>query len=184
MHRMLFYPVGERLSASELSAARLDGVLFEVGEGYMPADTVEGASARATSLGVFVGPGVALCGPSAAWVHGAGDSPPARHHVQRSVTRRLRLSLPARVRFHEPAVAPNEVLSIAGVAVVEPVRTLVDLALGAHRHVDYALWTRHLVVRSPDLVAPALSALEQRQRTPGKREGITLLTTTYEDVTR
>ncbi|MGB3375372.1 MAG: hypothetical protein WBA87_09550, partial [Microbacterium sp.] len=65
MHPALFYRPGDRLSAVELSAARLDGHVIEIGEGYMPMDTVEGADARATSVADLIPVNTAACGPTA-----------------------------------------------------------------------------------------------------------------------
>ena len=50
MHPALFYLPGDRLMQPELSAARLDGHVVEMGEGYIPADVVEGPEARAAAL--------------------------------------------------------------------------------------------------------------------------------------
>ena len=79
----------QRLSAAELSAARLDGHLVELGEGYIPADAVETTHLRAASLAVLLGATLAATHLSAAWVYGAIDAAPPRHTVQRAVPRRI-----------------------------------------------------------------------------------------------
>jgi hypothetical protein len=49
------YFAGERLTACELSAARLDGDVVDVGEAFMPADAVETRELRAASLRSLLG---------------------------------------------------------------------------------------------------------------------------------
>ncbi|KDA05876.1 hypothetical protein DC31_14450 [Microbacterium sp. CH12i] len=56
MHKSLFYLPGGLLSQPELNSARLDGLLFELGAGYMPADIPEGVDARAAALIPIVSP--------------------------------------------------------------------------------------------------------------------------------
>ena len=80
MHPSLLYLPGAPLSLPELTAARIDGLLIEVGDGYMPPDIPEGPAARLASLAPILSPGYAASGPTAAWVHGVGDGPPRCHH--------------------------------------------------------------------------------------------------------
>jgi len=121
------YVAGDRLSGAELSAARLDGDLVEVGEGYMPADAVETRELRAGSLRALVAPTVALTRESAAWVHGAIAAPPVRHCVQRCSSRRIHHVLHSRLAYRDVAIRPEDIEMIAGVAVTTPERTLGDL---------------------------------------------------------
>lgn len=175
MHAALFYLPGDRLSQQELSAARLDGHLVEVGEGYMPADTVEDAGARATALTPLLCPGVAVSGPSAAWIHGAGDTPPMRHHVHRATSRRVRANGDRRLVLHDTTVPPEELTSIAGVPVTTARRTLLDLVLGIPRYPDHRLWALALADVAPSTVTEAHDALLLRTRVPGKRAALALL---------
>ncbi|MGO1629345.1 MAG: hypothetical protein ACTHX2_11060, partial [Microbacterium sp.] len=66
----------ERLSRTELCAARLDGDVFELGGGYMPADAVDAPALRAATLRDLFRTDLVAVGMSAAWVHGAIDSEP------------------------------------------------------------------------------------------------------------
>ncbi|MCR2785668.1 MULTISPECIES: type IV toxin-antitoxin system AbiEi family antitoxin [unclassified Microbacterium] len=122
----LYFPGGP-LSAAELAAARLDGDVVEVGEGYMPADAVETYELRAGSLAPLVGDALAATHLSAAWVHGALDEPPTRHAVQRITVRRLSQVIDLRVRYRDLRLPPEDVTVICGVAVTTPARTLADL---------------------------------------------------------
>src|SRR5688572_32502849 len=89
------YFADDRLSLAELTAARLDGDVVELGDAYIPADAVETRGLRAGSLTALLGDTLAATHLSAAWVHGALPDPPARHTVQRAVARR-RHRLPGR----------------------------------------------------------------------------------------
>lgn len=185
MHPRLFYLPGERLSQPELSAARLDGLLMEVGEGYMPADMPEGPAARATAISGFVTAGLAASGPTAAWVHGAGDAAPVRHHLHRASVRRVRAPSGSRIVFHDRALPPEDVVLVAGVPVTTPLRTLLDLVLGTARHPAHAVWAEALAHVSPELVTSAAEVLRIRERTPGRRGALTLLESLrYDEVTR
>lgn len=118
---------GERLSSAELTAARLDGHLVEIGEGYMPADAIETAWMRAGSLAPVVGDRLAVTHVSAAWVHGGLAEPPARHTVQRAVSQRLHHVIGRRIRYRDPRVDEVDLIRLAGVRVTTAVRTLADL---------------------------------------------------------
>lgn len=172
MHPSLFYRPGALLSQQELSAARLDGLLVEVGEGYMPADLPEDAGARASALAPILSPGYAASGPTAAWVHGIGDAPPQRHHLQRAVDRRPRVELRRNVVVHEGQVAPNDLLFVAAVPVTTPLRTLTDLVLTSSRYEECAVWMRRMAQACPSLVPQVQTLLAARSRMPGKRAAL------------
>ncbi len=187
MHPALLYLPGDRLSQPELSAARLDGHVVEVGEGYIPADVVESPQARAAGLSGLIGPGFAASGPSAAWIHGAGDRPPVRHHAHRAVARRLRAPQSARLVFHDSALGDHEIVHIGGIAVATPLRTMIDLALGVHRDATLAVWAEALGELSPDLLHEASAVLRAMHRVPGIRSALNevdRLRRRYEEVTR
>ena len=167
MHPALFYRPGDRLTLPELSAARLDGDVIEVGEGYMPCDTVEGVGARAVSLSSLMPAGTALSGVSAAWVHGAGDLPPAVHHVTRMSRSRQRISVSARVVHHERMLAPDEVQSISGIWVQTPVAAAVTLLFGSARSPGDAAWLHALADVSPGLIDDVRSRVLPLGRRPG-----------------
>ena len=167
------YFAGQRLSGAELAAARLDGDLVEVGEGYMPADAVETADLRAASLAPLVGRTLAATHLSAAWVHGALDAPPARHRVQRFVARRLSPPTDVRVRYSDVRLDAGDADVICGVAVTSPARTLADLARSrddAHR--DAAV---RLMAIAPELREAALAWLAAAGPVPDKRPAAVFL---------
>ncbi|MDX2375370.1 hypothetical protein M4I32_00960 [Microbacterium sp. LRZ72] len=179
MHSRFLYFAHERLSPAELSAARLDGHLADLGEGYMPADAVETGEMRAASLRPLCTDRFAACLWSAAWVHGALWDPPARHSLTRAGVRRPGSQFSRRASFHDVGAAAGDIATWADVPVTTPGKTLVDL-LRLARHDDVsAAWTkraaRGLVSLYPDAVDLARSRLEQSGRLPGKRTALTRL---------
>lgn len=175
MDPSLFYRPGALLSQQELSAARLDGLLVEVGEGYMPVDLPEDTGARAASLAPILSPGYAMSGPTAAWVHGIGDAPPLRHHIQRAVDRRPRVQPRQNVIVHEGQVPADDLMLVAVMPVTTPLRTLTDLVLTSSRYGECATWMRTMAAACPSLVPLVRSALAARSRMPGKRAALAVV---------
>lgn len=167
MHPALFYRPGDRLTLPELSAARLDGDVVEVGEGYMPADTVESVASRAFSLSPLVPAGTAVSGVSAAWVHGAGDSPPRVHHVSRISRSRQRITVSARVVHHERRLESDEVQSIAGVWVQTPLAAAVSLLFSSASRPEDETWLQALIRISPGLADAVREHVLPLGRRPG-----------------
>ncbi|MFF8187622.1 type IV toxin-antitoxin system AbiEi family antitoxin [Microbacterium sp. NPDC016588] len=170
----LYFP-GERLSLAELTAACLDGLLTPIGEGFMPADAVETAWMRARSLAPLVGAKWAAVRSSAAWIHGGAGLEPARHHLQRASAERVRPPRNTGVVTHDVRIAPADVVTIAGVLVASPERTLVDLA----RSADEADVTaaRAWGLAEPRLVAEAQRWLARHPRFPYGRRADEVLRT-------
>ncbi|GAA1845998.1 hypothetical protein ACFQZV_09665 [Microbacterium koreense] len=177
------YYTDDRLSSAELSAARLDGHVVEVGDAYIPADAVETAALRAESLRDVLGTTLAASHLTAAWIHGAGHEAPVRHTVQRAVQRRIHAVLDARVRYRDSRVEVDDLVLIGGMWVTSVPRTLADLARvddDDHRHA-LAL----LIALTPTEVPHALEWLRTHRGVPGKRVAIAALRTAgQEDWTR
>ena len=112
----LYFP-GDRLSQTELMAARLDGHVVEIGEAFMPADAVETREMRAGSLRSILGSQLAATHESAAWVHGVRDEPPSRHHVQRCVDHRVAHVLDTRLHYRDLRLPPRDCVIIGGATV-------------------------------------------------------------------
>ena len=175
MHPAFLYVPGRRLSPAELSAARIDGHVIDLGEAYVPADLVETAVVRAGTLSAIVRPGTAASGPTAAWIHGAGDTPPSVHHVKRSTDRRLRPQTSARLVFHDALLVASDLQLIGGIAVSTPLRTLVDLATTLHRDPRVLPWMDQLARVFPGLASEAADSLGTLRRVPGSRVGLAAL---------
>ncbi|MGO1506996.1 MAG: hypothetical protein ACTHZW_05495 [Microbacteriaceae bacterium] len=172
MHPSLIFHPGELLSQPELSAARLDGVLIEVGDGYMPTDLPEGAEARAASLAPLHPAGYALCGPTAAWVHGIGYAPPSCHHLQRVSERRPRVRPLPGVVYHDRLIDRAEFAFVGNSAITTRLRTLTDLVLGGGIDADAEQWMRRFAVAAPDLLPRVRAIIAGRERMPGKRAAL------------
>lgn len=166
------YFVDDRLSIAELTAARLDGDVVELGDAFIPADAVETRALRAGSLAGLLGETLAATHLTAAWVHGALPDPPARHTVQRAVPRRLHRSPSRRLVYRDLAVEPGDLELIGGVRVTTAVRTLSDLArTGDAAHARAAAL---MAEADPALVDSALARLAVGVL-PHKRAAMVLL---------
>jgi hypothetical protein len=169
------YFADERLSAAELSAARLDGHLVELGDAYIPADAVETRELRAGSLRVLLGDVLAATHLTAAWIHGALSEPPSPHTVQRAVGRRIHHTKTSGIRLHyrDPAIDPADLRLIGGVWVTNAARTLADLSrVDETGHTQAA---RELADASPGLIDEAVAWLECHGSLPHKRAGLAML---------
>ncbi|WP_344820091.1 hypothetical protein [Microbacterium soli] len=176
MHPALLYLPGGRLSLAELGSARLDGHVVEIGEGFMPADTVEEADARAAGVAVLIPAHMAACGATAAWIHGAGDGPPALHHVRRMAPTRGRVTHSPRMVYHERRIDPDEVQRIAGVAVTTPLATAAELVYSAALRGTGQSWLHALIRVRPGLMDELCERLERTPRRPGRRRALGILT--------
>lgn len=169
------YFTDERLSLAELTAARLDGDLVDVGEAFMPTDAVETVGLRAASLRRLVPATVAVTRVSAAWVHGAWSSPPARHSVQRVGAVRAHLRDP-RLHYRDLAVPACDLTSIGGLAVTSPARTLADLARDHCRgDTEAASVIDAMVMWRPELARHTVSWLEHAPPFHFKRPALEFL---------
>jgi hypothetical protein len=155
-----------------------------LGDAYIPADAVETAALRAGSLARILGETLAATHLTAAWIHGALHAPPARHTVQRAVSKRLHVVPDRHLVYRDLTVPADEVQRIGGVLVTTPARTLVDLSRGDEEHRRAAT---QLAAIEPRLLRPAIARLEAG-RLPGKRAALTLLrqlaVARQDDVTR
>ncbi len=161
------YFADDRLSTAELSAARLDGHVIELGDAYIPADAVETTALRAGSLGAILGDTLAATHLTAAWIHGSLHDPPARHTVQRAVSRRLHHVIGQRLVYRDPAVGHDDLVLIGGVWVTSPTRTLADLARVADAAHEHA--ARLFAADVEGLADAAIAWLEHRGAVPHKK---------------
>ena len=169
MRDVFLHHPGRRLSMSELSAARLDGDVVELGEGYAPADLVETAALRAASLAPLIGAitGAAFAGMSAAWIHGAGDAPPEVHEVQSATGRRLRAPAGRRLIVHDPVLETIDLQHLGGVPVTTPERTLIDLLRWPTTRLRRHDWARLLAQADPSLLQRTAIRLSSVHHGPG-----------------
>ena len=183
MSSPLLHRTGEPLSATELTALRLDGLLVEVGEAFVPADVPETPALRLASLAPLVRPEHVVSGPTAAWVHGAGDRPPLRCHVRPHGDRRLRAPAHGRLVLHEGVVPPTDLQVMGGLRVLTVTAAMVDLARTDHVPGSRS-WLSALAAMHPAEVREAVARLAAHERLPGKRTAIRVLEAVYDEVTR
>ncbi|MBF4560920.1 SAM-dependent methyltransferase [Microbacterium sp. VKM Ac-2870] len=180
----LYFP-DDRLSRAELSAARLDGDLVEIGEAYMPADAVETRELRAGSLRERISPELAVTRESAAWVHGAIAEPPARHRVQRCSAHRIHQVIDIGLVYRDHALKPGDAEIVSGVAVTTPEKTLGDLVRDLCAGSDTASVIDALLTWRPALAIRAADALDSGPPVHFKRAGVAYLRArAQEEVTR
>lgn len=179
------YFAGERLSTAELSAARLDGDVVEVGEAYMPTDAVETRELRAASMRPALSAALALTRTSAAWVHGALAEPPVRHDVQRFSARRIPSVVDTRLAYRDVALRREDVVMISGVAVTTPAKTLGDLVRDQCGGADTAAAIAAVLRWSPGLASVAAQVLADGPPVHHKRAAVAVLRACAQDeVTR
>jgi hypothetical protein len=179
------YFADDRLSRAELTAACLDGDLVELGEAYIPADAVETRGLRAGSLTAVLGDSLAATHLTAAWIHGALPAPPARHTVQRAVSRRLHRVPDRRLVYRDLAVDPSDLVRLGGVWVTTPARTLADLSRVADG--EHLRAARLFAQTHPGSAADAIAWLDGHAKLPHKTAGLAALRgclTGQEEVTR
>lgn len=174
--RFVFFPHRGH-SHAELSAARIDGRLVELGEGYVPADAVETPALRAASLAPVLGDRLAATHLTAAWVHGALDELPVRLQLQRAVPQRIRPVIDHRIIYRDSALRRQDLVRLGGVLVTTPARTLADLARqrvgGAddEQTADAIGW----LAADPASARAGIVALVLQDAVPGKPAALALL---------
>ena len=158
---------GRALGVAELSAARLDGEVFEIDEAFAPVDEAEGIVLRALALRGVTTPRMIAELDSALWIRGIRFRPPAVHRVCVSRTDRIKFAPSPRLIVREVMHEPRDVEHVAGMRVTVPARILFDLALLAPSRVDDD--ARSIIERWPEAVDGCLNRLERTRNLPGKR---------------
>lgn len=169
------YVAGERLSNAELTGARLDGDVVEVGDAFMPADAIETRELRAGSLRHRVTDALAVTRESAAWVHGAVPDAPARHTVQRRSPARLPHVIDARLAYRDQLLREGAVMCISGVWVTTPEHTLADLVRALCGGEGVRAYIGAMLEWRPQLANEALAALQRTGAVHFKRPALAYL---------
>jgi hypothetical protein len=167
----LLFHGGREFSVAELSAARLDGELFAVGDAFAPVGEPIDARHRAAALLGDVPPGYTIVGRSAAWLHGAGGRCPVPVEIggpgpASRWVRPYRSVRTMRIRDGHRVLVPVGRLTVP---VLSPVGAVIDLARIVRCPADEALLAaavRRCGADRDDLLA----ALDEWTRLPGKRE--------------
>ncbi|GGF23578.1 hypothetical protein [Subtercola lobariae] len=136
------------LSIAELSAARLDGELFDVSDDYASVAEPETIQLRARSLASWVPPQAAVERHSALWVYGVLARPPTPLQLCLGAHSTLRIATTRRYIVREVALLVGDVRTFADVQVTSPLRTAVDLS----RTSD--VFDQHLIRQLAELIRP------------------------------
>ncbi|GAA1754531.1 hypothetical protein GCM10009747_10600 [Agromyces humatus] len=115
------------LPLAELCAARIDGDLFAIDEGWAPIDEPDLPSLRAAVVALRVSRSLIIERLSAAWVYDALDTAPRT--AQFCVPHRSRIAAIAdrRITIREVVLTDDEVAELGGVSCTTPARTAFDL---------------------------------------------------------
>ena len=158
------------LPLAELCAARLDGELVGVDEGFTPIDAGDSPINRAGAAGRFWPKRLIAEQGTAAWIWGARADPPARHQLCASKTARARPPVPARTVVREVVIDADEYAVVGALRVTTPLRTVVDLARFAEPYDDDARQTVcRLAVGFGVTLADCRGALDRRRNLPAKK---------------
>lgn len=167
------------LPLAELSAARLDGEVYAVDDGYSPVDVPCGPFERAASIAEYCQGRLMAEQRTAAWVWGALDQPPVRHELCASLGARARPAVPIRTRVREVVIDESEFVILAGVPVTTPLRTIIDLARFSERYSEEERqMTLRLAAISGITLQRCKEEMDARTNLPNKRRGMVRLAST------
>lgn len=161
------------LPLPELQAARLDGELFCVDECFSPIDEVDRREHRATALALELAPKLIAEQRTAAWVHGALDTPPSIHELCARTETRVRPASLLRMSLREVVIDDGDLMKIGQLHLTTPVRTVVDLA---RFRAGFGDADRSIVVRLMAIggfgIDECIELLDRRRNLPGKRAAL------------
>ncbi|MFC9558451.1 hypothetical protein [Agromyces sp. NPDC056965] len=115
------------LPLAELCAARIDGELMPIDDGWAPVDEPDLPSLRAAAIALRAPRALVIERRSAAWVHGALTSPPAIAQFCVPRTARVAVVSAPRLVVREVAIDPDEIIDFAFARCTTPLRTGFDL---------------------------------------------------------
>ncbi|MFF2276494.1 hypothetical protein [Agromyces sp. NPDC058126] len=115
------------LPLAELCAARIDGELFVIDEGWVPIDEPDLPGTRAAAAALRVPRRLIIERLSAAWVHGALDMPPRIAQFCVPLHERVAVVAGPRTSVREVVIDPGDVVELGGARCTTPSRTVFDL---------------------------------------------------------
>ena len=116
------------LPLAELCAARLDGELFALDDGYCPIDQPETHESRARSISPHCRDRIIAERRTAAWIWGARENPPQPLELCVDIDARARPIISGRAVRREVVIDGDEFYEVGGVLVTSPLRTAIDIA--------------------------------------------------------
>jgi len=134
--------LGDVLSPAELEAARLDGDVYRLGDGFRPVDLPDTAAARAASLAREIPRRLIAHGGTAAWIWRALSHLPRPLECCHPVGTTAPGVPMLAIRVRERRLADEDVAIAGGMRVTTPLRTALDLI-----RVAAASFDREAVIR-------------------------------------
>ena len=155
------------LSLAELCAARIDGELMPIGDGWAPVDEPDLPSLRAAAVALRAPRALVIERRSAAWVHGGLASPPALAQFCVPRTARVAAVSGPRLVVREVAIEADEITEFAFARCTTTVRTAFDLL---REHTEHDLEVEGIVAtlcaNDPALAALVRGRLDGANRMP------------------
>ncbi|MFF2390326.1 hypothetical protein [Agromyces sp. NPDC058104] len=115
------------LPLAELCAARIDGELFVIDEGWAPVDEPDLPAFRAEAVALRVPRRLIIERLSAAWVHGAIDAPPRTAQFCVPLHERVAVVTGPGTCVREVVIDAGDVLALGSARCTTPARTAVDV---------------------------------------------------------
>lgn len=115
------------LPLAELCAARIDGELIAIDDGWVPVDEPDLPSLRAVVVALRVPRALIIERRSAAWVHGALDAPPAIAQFCVPHHERIAVISDHRTQVREVTLGDGDLVDYGGVRCTSASRTAFDL---------------------------------------------------------
>lgn len=159
------------LPIAELLAARLDGELFRVGDGFSPVDEVEQPRHRARALRAGISDRLIAEQRSAAWIWGALPAAPNPHQFCVALDARVTHSSVAWVTVRDVVIEASECVVLDELPVTTPLRTAVDLARFSSTFDEVEVQAVVRLMRFGSFgLEECLEHMSRRRNLPNKRE--------------
>jgi hypothetical protein len=164
------------LPIAELCAARLDGELFAIDDGWAPVDEPDLPAFRAAVIALRTPRRLVIERLSAAWVHGGLATPPAVAQFCVPLSSRIAVIATHRAVVREVRIDETEIVALGGIRCTSLVRTGFDLLREPTLDdalVDDVIGT--LIASHPDLGSALRRRLDGATRLPHKSSALTRL---------
>ena len=161
------------LPLPELCAARLDGELFGLCDGFVVVDQPDHRNQRAAAVLIGQPDRVIAEQRTAAWIWGATETPPWPHELCVGSSARVRSSGSGWANVREVVIEPSEISIVAGLQVTTPLRTIIDLARFAIPFGEReARIVKAMIASSQIRLSDCKNALTERRNLPNKRRAL------------
>jgi hypothetical protein len=115
------------LPMAELGAARLDGEVYALADGWCSLDQADAAATRAVAAGLLVPVRAIAERMTAAWIYGVAPLP-SPHQFCVDQGARAHIPPSAQLQLREVTCPPEDMVELAGRRVTTPLRTICDIA--------------------------------------------------------